>query len=189
MAILVLGLVVFLGMHTFRIVAPSGRDALIARLGEGPFKGLYSVVALIGFVLVAWGFSLASADYVQVYLPPPGLRHVTMGLMLVALVLAVASALPPGRIARFARHPLLVGTILWACGHLFVNGDLAGVVLFGAFLAWAAIDLVAQSRRPRSPAVPLSGASDVLAILIGGVLYALLVWRLHAWLFGVSPVA
>ena len=187
-AILVLGLVLFLGGHSLRIVAPAGRDALAARLGAGPFKGLYSLVALIGFVLVVWGFSAASADYVQVYSPPAGLRHVTVALMAAALVLAVASALPPGRISRAVRHPLLVATILWALGHLFVNGDRAGVVLFGTFLAWAVVDLAVQVTRPAAAAVPPSAGSDVAAVVVGAALYGLLLWRLHAWLFGVSPL-
>jgi uncharacterized membrane protein len=187
-AILVLGLILFLGGHSLRIVAPAGRDALAARLGDGPYKGLHSLVALIGFVLVVWGFSLASADYVPVHSPPAGLRHLTMALVFVALVLAVASTLPPGRISRAVRHPLLVGTILWALGHLFVNGDLAGIVLFGAFLAWAVVDLATQAVRPAPAPVAASAASDVAAVVVGAALYGLLLWRLHAWLFGVSPL-
>ena len=187
-AILVLGLVLLLGGHSLRMVAPAGRDALAARLGDGPYKGLYSLVALVGFVLVVWGFSTASADYVPVYLPPAGLRHLTMALVLVALILAVASVLPPGRISRAVRHPLLVGAILWALGHLFVNGDLAGVVLFGAFLVWAVADLAVQTARPAPAPVPPSATSDVAAVVVGAALYGLLLWRLHAWLFGVSPL-
>ncbi len=189
MALLVLGLVIFLGVHLLRATAPGWRDAMIARLGEGPYKGLYSFVAVLGLALIVWGFPLAASDGRSLYFPAQGLRHVTEALMLPALVLAVASGLPPGHIRRFVRHPLLIATILWSVGHLLVNGELAAVVLFGSFLAWALIDLAAQRDRPAAPPVPPRLAYDGLAIVVGLVLYAALVWRLHLWAFGVSPLA
>lgn len=188
MSILVIGLVLFLGVHSLRMIAPAARDSVIARLGEGPYKGIYALASGIGFILIAWGFARASSDFGLVYVPAAWLRHVTMALMLVALILAVASVLPPGRIKRAVRHPLLIGAVIWAVAHLFVNGDLAGLVLFGAFLVWAVVDLFAQASRPVAvPAAP-SPTSDVVAVVAGTALYALLVWRLHAWLFGVSPI-
>lgn len=190
MAVLVVGLIIFLGLHSLRIVVPGARDRMIERLGEGPFKGVYSVASLIGFALIIWGFSLARADTGVVYdAGGAGLRHVTEGLMLPALILAVASALPPGYIRRLVRHPLLIGTVLWASAHLLVNGETAAVVLFGAFLAWAVVDLVAQAGRARQQAPKPSPASDVAAVLVGAALYAALVWRVHEWAFGVSPLA
>ena len=189
MALLVLGLVVFLGVHLLRAAAPAWRNALIGRLGEGPYKGLYSLTAIVGFVLFVWGFSLAAGDGGNLYFPAAGLRHVTEALMLPALVLAVASVLPPGHIRRFVRHPLLIGTVLWSFAHLLVNGEVAAVVLFGGFLAWAVIDLIAQRNRPAAPPVPPRLAYDGIAIVVGLVLYAALVWRLHLWAFGVSPLA
>jgi uncharacterized membrane protein len=185
--ILVVGLVVFLGIHSSRMVAPGWRDGIVERLGEGVWKGVYSVISLGGFALIIWGFARAAADTGMVYVPPLGLRHVTFALMLPALILAVASALPPGHIRRIARHPLLIGTVLWAFAHLLVNGELAAVVLFGAFLAWALIELAAQTWRPRASVVKPSAAFDVAAVVAGLALYAALAWRLHEWAFGVSP--
>jgi len=185
--ILVIGLIVFLGVHSVRVVAPGWRDGLVARLGEGPYKGVYTVVSLVGFGLIVWGFSRASAETGMAYIPPGGLRRVTEAVMLPALILAVASALPPGYIRRTVRHPLLIGTALWALGHLLVNGETAAVVLFGAFLAWALVDLAAQSGRPRPPMAKASPAYDVVAVVAGAALYGALVWRLHEWAFGVSP--
>jgi uncharacterized membrane protein len=184
---LVAGLILFLGGHSFRIFAPGSRDRLVARLGEGPYKGIYTVASLAGFALIIWGFSRALAETGMVYAPPAGLRHVNFALMLPALILAVASLLPPGHIRCTARHPLLIGTALWAFAHLIVNGETAAVVLFGAFFAWAIVELLAQSWRPRVPTARPSTAYDIAAVLAGAALYGALVWRLHEWAFGVSP--
>jgi uncharacterized membrane protein len=184
--ILIVGLVVFLGVHSLRMVAPGWRDGMVESLGEGAWKGVYSVIALAGFALIIWGFARAAPETGMVYVPPIGLRHLTFALMLPALILAVASALPPGHIRRIARHPLLIGTALWAFAHLLVNGELAAVVLFGAFLAWAVIELAAQTGRPRAPIVKPSATYDLAAVVAGLALYGALVWRLHEWAFGVS---
>jgi uncharacterized membrane protein len=165
--ILIVGLVVFLGVHSLRMVAPGWRDSMVDRLGEGAWKGVYSVIALAGFALIIWGFSRAATETSMVYVPPLGLRHLMFALMLPALVLAVASALPPGHIRRIARHPLLISTALWAFAHLLVNGELAAVVLFGAFLAWAVIELAAQTVRPRAPIVRPSATYDLAAVVAG----------------------
>ena len=190
MPLLIVGLILFLGAHSMRMAAPSLRDGMIARLGEGSFKGLYSLVSLIGIVLIVWGFARASDDPDFLYLPPGWARHVAEALMLPALVLFVASVLPGGRIKRAMHHPLLLSVLLWAIAHLFVNGDLAGVVLFGAVLIWAVADLFAQRFRPATRiAVSSSWTYDIIAVVAGAGLYAVLVWRLHFWLFGVSPMA
>jgi uncharacterized membrane protein len=110
-------------------------------------------------------------------------------MVLIALILAVASALPPSHISRAVRHPLLIGTIIWAVAHLFVNGDVGTTLLFGAFLIWAVLDLVAQGRRPATEKAPPSWRFDVIAVLVGAVICGLMVWRAHLWLFGVSPIA
>lgn len=190
MAILLLGLVLFLGVHSVRLASPTLRDRAMLRIGEGPYKGLYSLASLAGFILIIWGFARASSNAELWYVPPFWLRHITEAVTLPALILAVASLLPAGRIKRWVRHPLLIATILWSCAHLFVNGDSAGVVLFGAFLVWAVVDLiVALGRLAVAPSPPaVSGTYDIVAVVAGLALYALLVWRLHAWLFGVSPI-
>ena len=188
MAILIVGLVIFLGVHSLRAIAPDWRDGAMRRMGEGPYKGIYTLTAIVGLALVVWGFSIASRQGDYLYLPPSGLRHATEGLMLPALVLAIASALPPGQIRRFVRHPLLVATILWSLAHLLVNGEVAAVVLFGAFLAWAVFDLLAQRRRPAPVAARPAALYDGVALVAGLALYGALVWRLHLWAFGVSPL-
>ncbi|MCB1497434.1 MAG: NnrU family protein [Bauldia sp.] len=189
MLILVVGLILFLGAHSFRMLAPAGRDAALGKLGEGPYKGAYAVVSLIGFVLIIWGFGRTASDSAFLYAPPFWLRHVTELLVLVALILAVASALPPSHISRAVRHPLLIGTMLWAVAHLFVNGEVGTTLLFGAFLIWAVLDLVSQGRRPATAKAPPSWRFDIIAVVAGAVIYGLLVWRAHLWLFGVSPIA
>lgn len=189
MAILIIGLIVFLGAHTFRTIAPAGREAAIARLGESGYKGLFTITSLIGFVLIVWGFARTAGAPEFLYAPPFWLRHVTELLVLVALILAVASSLPPSHISKIARHPLLVGTLLWALAHLFVNGEVGTTVLFGAFLIWAIVDLFGQRGRAAvdKPAAP-SWRNDILAVVVGAAVYGVLVWRAHQWLFGVSPI-
>lgn len=188
MALLIVGLVLFLGVHSIRMIAPGWRDAAVARFGEGAWKGFYSVLSLAGFVLIVVGFGRASADAGMVYVPNPALRHVVLALMLPALVLAIASALPQGHIRRAVRHPLLIGTALWALAHLLVNGEAAAVILFGAFLAWSLVDLVVRWRSAR-PGVVASPLYDLVAVAAGVLLYGALIWRLHELAFGVSPMA
>jgi uncharacterized membrane protein len=188
MAVLIVGLILFLGVHSVKIVVPGFRDRASARIGDGPYKGLYALVSIAGFVLIIMGFGQARSASSAVYAALPGLRYLTAALMIPALVLAVASVLPPGRIKQAVRHPLLLGTILWAVSQLFVNGDLAGVVLFGTFLAWAILDLMVQPRRASAPPTP-AARPDAVAIVVGLGLYAILAWRAHFWLFGLAPFA
>lgn len=188
MTILIAGLILFIGSHSMRIVAPGARDAAIARMGEGGYKGLYSVVALIGFVLIIWGFGRTASDPDFLYAPPFWLRHVTELLVLVALILAVASALPPSHISTLAGQPLVIGTAIWALAHLFVNGEIGTTVLFGVFLIWAVIDWIAQRARPKVARPAPSWRFDAIAVVAGVVVYGVLVWQAHLWLFGVSPI-
>lgn len=188
MAVLIVGLVIFLGAHSFHALMPGNRKVAIGRLGEQGYKGVFSIVSLIGLALIIWGFGRAAANPVTLYAPPFWLRHLTEALMLLALVLAIASAVPAGYIARFFRHPLLIATILWATAHLIVNGEIATTLLFGAFLVWAIFDLVAQKGRLKMPRAAPSWRFDVVAVVVAAVVYGLLVWRVHLWLFGVSPI-
>lgn len=189
---LILGLVVFLGVHTLSIVSPSARDRWVQRLGEGPFKGLYSVVALVGLVLVIWGYGLARQAPVVLYSPPFGMRHLAALLMVPVFVLLLAAYLP-GRVQRTARHPMLLAVKLWAFSHLLVNGTLADVLLFGGFLAWAVADRVSIKRRQQAgmthavPALPASGANDAIAVVGGLVLYVVFAFWAHGVLIGVRP--
>src|ERR1700723_793690 len=192
MAILVLGLVIFLGLHSIRIVSESGRERAIARFGEDPWKGIYSALSVIGFVLIVWGFVRARYDAPQLWTPPPGARHITMLLMLIALILFAGFLFKRSHIAVITHHPMLWSVLLWSVGHLFANGSAGGPPLFGAFLVWSAADLASSYARDRRngvvyPEPQLSATAG--AIVVGLVVYALLIAGLHLWLFGVSPLA
>lgn len=189
MVILVLGLVVFLGVHSVSIVAPGLRDRLAARLGEGAWKGFYSLVAVAGLLLIVHGYGLARQEPLTLYVPPAGLRHVALLLMLPVFPLLFAAYLP-GRIREAARHPMLVATKVWALAHLLANGTLADVVLFGSILVWAVADRISLKRRPARPVpgAPPRPYNDAIVLLGGVAVYAVLLLYLHQWLFGVSPL-
>lgn len=190
MLILVVGLALFLGIHSVRIVAPAWRERMYARLGENGWKGLYSLVSLIGFVLIIWGYGLARLDPIVIYSPPVWMRHITLVLMMPVFVF-LAAAYIPGRIKTTLKHPMLVAVKLWAVAHLLANGTLADVVLFGAFLVWAVVDRISVKRRPQAadvPGLPPAPANDVIALVVGATLYVVFLLFLHQWLFGVSPM-
>ena len=188
MTLLVLGLVLFLGIHSVSIVAPAWRDAQAAR-NEKAWKGLYTLIAVAGFVLIVYGYGLARQTPVVLYAPPTWLRHVSLLLMLPFFTLLLAAYLP-GRIKTATKHPMLAATKLWALSHLLANGTLADVLLFGGFLAWAVLDRISFKRRVQRPipGAPPSAANDLIAIVGGLALYGLFMWRAHAWLIGVSPL-
>jgi uncharacterized membrane protein len=192
MAILVLGLVIFLGLHSTRIVSESGREKAIARFGEGPWKGVYSLLSAIGFVLIVWGFARARYDAPQLWTPPPDARHVTMLLMLIALILLAGYLFKRSHITAAVHHPMMWSVLLWSAGHLIANGSAADLALFGAFLVWSVADLASSYARDRRrgmvyPAPELPATAG--AVVVGLVVYALLIGGLHLWLFGVSPLA
>ena len=196
MAYLVLGLVLFLGVHCLSIVSPQGRDRLVKRLGELPFKGLYSLVSLLGLVLIVWGYGAAREAPVMLYAMPGGFRHLAALLMLPVFVLLFAAYLP-GRIQRVAKHPMLLAVKLWALAHLLAQsvtgGTLADVLLFGGFLVWAVADRVSLKHRAAAgvlrqvPALPAGKANDFIALVGGVAVYLAIVFGLHAAWFGVRP--
>jgi uncharacterized membrane protein len=189
MSMLIVGLVLMLGTHSAKVVAPGMRDAAVARLGDGPYKGIYSLISLVGLILVVWGFARAWEAPVFLYTPPSWGRHLAMALMIPALILVFASLFPASGIKRFVTHPLLLATMLWALAHLFANGDLAGVVLFGAILVWAVVDRIAQPKEAKTEVTGGAfGKWDVAAVLAGIALYIVLIAGLHYWLFGISPI-
>lgn len=192
MALLILGLIVFLGSHSIRILAPDLRSGMEARLGEGPWKGLYSLVSLIGLVLLIWGYGQARPGAAVLYVPPFWMAHVTALLMVFAFVFLMISVLPAGRLKPALKHPMLAAVKVWALAHLLANGDAASVVLFGAFLAWAVVDRISVGRRGRAGTLTLAKAgpvsNDIIAVVVGLVFYGLFVWKLHLWLIGVQPV-
>ena len=190
MTYLILGLVIFLGAHSLRIVADGWRTAQVARLGEKPWKTLISVVSLAGFALVVWGFGQARMADVVLWIPPLWARHVAALLTLVAFVLVAAAYVPGTRIKAALRHPMVGGVKTWAFAHLIANGTLADVVLFGSFLAWAIADFISARRRDRAagrtyPPGPLT--RDVLAVAVGVTAWAAFAFWLHGPLIGLRP--
>jgi len=190
MTTLILGLLLFLGAHSISIFNDPWRNRMQARLGEIGWKGAYSLISIAGFVLIVQGYAAARLDPVVLYTPPTALRHVAM-LLLVPVFPLLLSTYLPGRIKSAVRHPMLVATKLWAVAHLLANGNLADVLLFGGFLAWAVADRISLKRRsPRSlHTAPAGKANDVIAVVGGLALYVGFVMWLHVWLIGISPIA
>ena len=190
MLLFIAGLVIFLGIHSVAIVSPSWREAQIAQRGDMAWKGIYSIVSIIGFVLLIYGYGIARQSPVVLYSPPTAMRHVALLLMVPVFPLLLAAYLP-GRIKTAAKHPMLLAVKIWATAHLLANGTLVDVVLFGAFLAWAVLDRISTKRRivPRVvPGAPPSRLNDAIALIGGLALYAAFVMGVHRWLIGVSPM-
>jgi len=186
---LILGLVLFLGIHSISIVALPTRDALAARMGEWPFKGLYALIAIVGLVLIVRGYGQARLDPTILYTLPDWTRHIVMLLMLPVFPALLATYLP-GRISQALGHPMLVAVKAWALAHLLVNGTLADVLLFGGFLAWAVADRISMKRRPQRdiPRAPRSALNDVVAVVGGLGIYLAFVFWLHTAWIGVPVV-
>lgn len=179
------GLVLFLGIHSIRIVAPGVRAAVVSNQGEMAWKGVYALLALAGFVLLVMGWPEARATSIVLWTPPSWTRHLTMLLMLPVLPLLLATFLT-GRIQFLLKHPTLVATKLWATAHLLSNGQLHEVLLFGGFLVWAVADRISVKRRPGAvlPRPCSWNIKDAIAVVVGVALYGLLVVKAHGWLFG-----
>jgi uncharacterized membrane protein len=189
MALLIAGLVVFLGVHSIAIFAPDLRARARTRFGESGWKGIYALLSLAGFVLIIDGFGAARQSPVVLYTPPHWMRHVTFLFMLPVFPLLLAAYLP-GRIKAATKHPMLAAVKFWAFAHLLANGLLADVLLFGGFLAWAVMDRISLKRRPPQAihTAPPGRFNDVIAVVIGLALYALFIGWAHVRLFGVSPL-
>ena len=191
MSYLILGLILFLGAHSVRIFAEGWRTQTLQRLGEGGWKGLYSVVSLLGFGLILWGFGQARQQPVLLWSPPAGMRHLAALLMLASCVLLTAAYVPGNQIKARLRHPMVLGVKAWALAHLLANGQLLHVVLFGAFLLWAVFDFRAARQRdrlqPTAAAVGTAGATGI-TVAIGVVAWLALTLWLHGLLFGVRPL-
>lgn len=187
MWVFIAGLVVFFGIHCIRIVAPAFREQQLAA-NEGRWKGIYSLVSLVGLGLIIWGWWLYRGEAPQVFDPPSWGRHVAMLLVLLGFILVASGNMPAGYIKSWVQHPFLTGIFLWALGHLLANGDMAGLLLFGSFLVYTVVDRIAVAMRPVPGPEFVSVRYDVIAIVSGAVLYAIFVFFLHGWLFGVSPL-
>jgi len=191
MLMLVCGLLLFFATHALRIFADGWRSQMIGRVGANAWKGMVSVLALVGLVLIVEGFGQTRADPVVLWLPPLWTRHLAALLVLIAFILVTAAYLPGTRIKAWVGHPMVAGVKAWALGHLLANGQLAHLVLFGSFLIWAILDFVVSRRRDRLLGVrppPGSAGRDVAAVLVGAIAWWLFARYGHVWLIGVSPL-
>jgi uncharacterized membrane protein len=190
MTLLLLGLALFLGVHSTRIVAEGWRTATIARVGEKPWKVIYSLLSIAGFVLLVIGYGAARQSPVVLFAPPIWTRHLAALLTIPAFVLLVAAYVPGNAIKRAIGHPMMAGVKIWALAHLLANGTLADVLLFGTFLAWAVLGFIAARRRDRAagttyPAGP--GSRTAITVVVGLVAWAVFAFALHRPLIGVGP--
>ena len=191
MTYLILGLIIFLGVHSVRIVADDWRTRTRACIGDLAWKGLYAVASLFGLVLIVWGFGLARQQPVQLWAPPVGMRHLASLLTLIAFVLLAAAYVPGNRIKELLHHPMVLGVKVWALAHLLANGNVSHVVLFGSFLIWAIFDFSAARRRDRAEGkLSLGGTAGATGITVAlgvGGWVAVTLW-LHGLLIGVRPL-
>lgn len=190
MLYLILGLVMFLGVHSVRIVAEDWRTRTIARVGPATWKMAYSIVSLLGFVLIVWGFGQARMQPVLVWSPPVGMRHAASLLTLLAFVLLAAAYVPGNGIKARVHHPMVLGVKVWALAHLLANGLLAQMLLFGAFLVWAVLDFSAARRRDRAAGTvypPGRAVATLMTVVAGIVAWLVFAMWLHGWWIGVRP--
>ena len=182
----IIGLIVFLGAHVF-VSMRGEREALITRIGRGPYLGLFSLVSIVGLVLIGYGFARYRAEgLIPLWYPPAWTRQIVVALMWPASI-AVVAAYIPGDIKRVLKHPMLVGVKLWAFAHLCANGDLGGIILFGSVLAWAVYDRITLKRRADAggPPIPAGGRrNDIIAIIVGTILYLALGFLFHPLVIG-----
>lgn len=187
---LLIGLLLFLGVH----LLPANtalRDSLIGRFGAGPYKIAFALLSLIGLVIIVYGYhklQIQTGKNPVLWDPPVWTRHIALLLMLPAMIFLVA-AYVPSRIRTTLKHPMLIAIKTWALAHLLANGDLASLLLFGSFLAYAIYDRISLKRRVvAQPATTTSVINDIAVVAIGAALYAALLFGGHAWLIGVNPL-
>jgi uncharacterized membrane protein len=190
MTALLLGLILFLGVHSVRIVAEDWRTRTRARLGENAYKGLYSLLSIGGFLLLLWGYGQARLDPVVLWGSPTWARHLASLLTLAAFILLMAAYVPNNGIKARLHHPMVLGVKVWALSHLLANNTLADVLLFGGFLVWAVFSFRAARSRDRAagtvyPAGTLAGT--VATLVIGAVAWAAFALWAHAAWIGVAP--
>lgn len=190
MLILVAGLVLFLGMHATRIPNDQRRSGMIARLGKNKYRTIYTVVSIIGLVLVVYGYGQARLEPVFVWSPPAATRHIAALLMLFSMILLAASFVPSNHLKAKLQHPMTLSVKLWAFAHLIANGSLADIVLFGSFLVWAILTFKSARKR----AVPMGFTGDgptkvgtLMTVVVGVLAWLVFAAWLHVHLIGVSP--
>lgn len=193
MTLLIAGLVLFIATHLLRPLAPGLRNAGIAALGKPAWMALHGIVSLASLALIAYGFVDARANGGEMlYYPPKFLSHIALTLMLIATICLVAGFLPAGHIRAKTKFPILVAIKTWALAHLLANGESYSVLLFVVILAWAVILRITLKKRIASGETKLpvfvSAKYDLISVVIGLVVYALIVFKLHEWVIGVAPL-
>jgi uncharacterized membrane protein len=190
MTLLILGLVIFLGVHSTRIVAEPWRRQTIARMGEGAWKGAYTLLSLAGFALIVYGYGQARMTPVVLWASPTWTRHLAALLMLASLILLVATYVPRNGIKARLHHPMVLSVKIWALAHLLANNTLADLLLFGSFLVWAVLSFRAARGRDRAAGTVYPAGTllwTVLTAMVGLLAWVVVsVWA-HGWLFGVKP--
>ena len=190
MVYLIAGLFIFLGVHSIRIFAEAWRIRTLQRVGEGNYKGLYSVASVLGFVLIVYGFGVARETPVMLWFPPAGMRHGASLLTLLAFVLLAAAYVPRNSIKARLHHPMVLGVKSWALAHLLSAGSVAHWVLFGSFLAWGVLNFIAARKRDRTLATQYPAGTvpaTVLTVVIGVAVWAAFAFKLHGLLIGIRP--
>ena len=190
MMYLLLGLGLFLGVHSIRIFAEQWRTQTVARVGEGAYKGVYTLLSVAGFVLIVWGFGVARETPMQIWVPPAGMRHMASLLTLVAFVFLAAAYVPRNHLQARFHHPMVLGVKTWALAHLLATGSVAHVVLFGSFLVWAVANFVTARRRDRATAVVYAAGTwtgTVVTVAVGLAAWATFALWLHGMLIGIKP--
>ena len=190
MSALILGLLMFLGMHSTRIFAEGWRTQVIASKDPGAWKGLYTVVSLVGFGLIIWGYGMAREQPVVLWAPQLWARHLAALLMVFAFILLAAAYVPKNGIKAWVHHPMVLGVKVWAIAHLLANHTLADLVLFGSFLVWAVLDFRSSRQRDRAAGTVYAAgtaAATAITVLVGVALWAVFAFWAHGWLFGVRP--
>jgi len=190
MSYLILGLALFLGVHLVRIVADGWRTQIRARVGQGAYKGIYSLFSLVGFGLIIWGFGVAREHPVMLWTPPVGMRHAASLLTLIAFILLAAAYVPGNTIKARFHHPMVLSVKTWALAHLLSNGSVAHVVLFGSFLVWAVFNFVAARRRDRVEGTQYAAGTAIgtgMTVIVGAGAWAAFAFWLHGLLIGIRP--
>jgi len=188
MKVLILGLLIFLAVHSVRIIAEPWRTALIARLGQNGWKGLYSLLSILGVALIVWGYGLARGQPMILWTPPAWTHPIAALINIPAFIFIAAAYVPGNRFKATLGHPMVAGTQLWALAHLLANGTLPAVLLFGSFLIWSITDFASARRRDRVAGTRYPAGTlgrDAAVVVVGIASWALIAFLFHKWLAGV----
>ena len=191
MSLLILGLVLFLGVHSSRIFGDGWRDSMREALGVKGWKALYSLLSVLGLVLVVWGFSQARQQPIGLWFPPYGMHYAAWVLTLVAFVFMAAAYVPGNTIRAHVPHPMVLGVMLWALAHLLVNGNAAHLLLFGSFLLWGGLSFSAARRRDRESRQTYAAGTvtgTLITVVLGAAAWAAVAFWAHGLVMDIRPV-